>query len=109
MKAIFRCFLKAGDLAHGTKGFDIHLKWTKRITNEFYIQGDMEKAQGISISMLCDRDKDKELAKNQVGFLKYMVEPFWNVAYGLLSKEFNAKVKANIKDNMDCWLACKFE
>ena len=34
----------------------ISYEWTKRVYGEFFIQGDLEKKQGLPISMFCDRE-----------------------------------------------------
>jgi cAMP-specific phosphodiesterase len=39
--------LKGADLSDAVKAFDTHKKWTLRITNEFFLQGDMERASGM--------------------------------------------------------------
>jgi hypothetical protein len=61
--------IHAADLGHNCKKFEISIEWVKLLTEEFWLQGDMEKAKGIPVSFLCDRDKI-DIPSSQVGFLK---------------------------------------
>jgi hypothetical protein len=47
---IHKMALKCGDLGHSTKTLNLHEKWTHRITEEFYRQGDEERKRNIPIS-----------------------------------------------------------
>jgi hypothetical protein len=49
------CAIKVADLSHTAKDLEIHLKWTERVSEEFFKQGDLEKAKGLPVSMYCDR------------------------------------------------------
>jgi hypothetical protein len=65
-----------GDIGHVSKVFELHNVWTRRITDEFYRQGDKERAQGLSISPLCDRATGN-VSKSQVGFFQYLILPLY--------------------------------
>lgn len=53
----FMCLLvHLADISHPGKPWATHYQWTKRITEEFFRQGDWEKELGLSQSPLCDRD-----------------------------------------------------
>lgn len=71
---IFKMALKCGDLGHSTKTLPLHEKWTLRITEEFYRQGDEERRRKIQISPFMDRQK-ANLPQSQVGFLDFLVIP----------------------------------
>lgn len=43
------------DIGHGAKGLELHKKWSRRIIEEFFQQGDMEQRSGFPITPLCDR------------------------------------------------------
>ena len=45
----------ACDISHQTRPFEIAKEWTYYLFEEFFQQGDIEKAQGLPLSMLCDR------------------------------------------------------
>ena len=61
--------IHAADLGHNTKKFEISIQWVELLSNEFWMQGDMERKKGIQISFLCDRNKI-DVPISQVGFLK---------------------------------------
>lgn len=44
---IMKMALKCGDLGHSAKSLILHEKWTLRITEEFYRQGDEERKRNI--------------------------------------------------------------
>lgn len=43
---------------------------------EFFQQGDKERAAGMDISPMCDRHC-ATIEKSQVGFIDYIVHPLW--------------------------------
>jgi hypothetical protein len=68
-----------GDIGHVSKRFDLHQGWTHRITEEFYRQGDVERAQKMAVSPLCDR-LTGNLARSQIGFFQYLILPLYRCA-----------------------------
>jgi len=85
------------DISNPTKPYEIYIKWTDLVMNEFWEQGDKEKSLGFPISFLCDR-VGASIPKAQIGFtegiviplLIYVVEIFPNLSF----------LKANIEKNM---------
>lgn len=72
------CFIfRSADIGHSAKPWSIHVAWSERVSEEFHKQGDEEKKLGIPISPLCDR-QGFQLAKSQLGFLKFICLPTWN-------------------------------
>eukprot|EP00873_Tetraselmis_striata_P040930 jgi/Tetstr1/461194/TSEL_006331.t1 len=69
--------LKVADVGHCALPMDIHREWVKRLEEEFFLQGDKEKARGqVKISALMDREKPGASApENQIGFFKVIVLP----------------------------------
>ena len=55
----------------------LHERATRRVTDEFYKLGDVERTLGMPISPLCDRRKDTDIAKSQLGFLRFVCRPFY--------------------------------
>lgn len=70
-----------GDLGHAAKKFLLHEKWTLRITEEFYLQGDRERAAGLAVSPLCDRESGN-MPRSQIGFFQYLVLPLFRAVAG---------------------------
>jgi len=75
--------LHAADISNPCKPRDSMLRWTQRILDEFWAQGDEELARGMDISPLCDRESDRRaVAKGQLGFINFVIQPL----YGPLAK-----------------------
>lgn len=51
-------------------------KWTYLLFDEFFEQGDTEKAQSLPVSFLCDR-LTTNVAKSQNGFISFIVLPLF--------------------------------
>ncbi|OMJ82458.1 hypothetical protein SteCoe_16867 [Stentor coeruleus] len=73
---IMRIAIKAADVGHAAKSRDLHIKWSHLVIEEFFLQGDLEKAKGLTVSMYCDREKT-DIPKSQSGFIKNIVLPIY--------------------------------
>ena len=56
VKLIMISAIKFADLGHVCKPFPLHQGWVDRVTTEFFALGDKEKALGIAVSPMCDRE-----------------------------------------------------
>lgn len=70
--------IKAADVSNPAKPWDIYEEWTARIIDEFYLQGDVERALGMTVSRFMDREKP-EVANCQISFIDYVVRPLYQV------------------------------
>mmetsp|Transcript_29009 Transcript_29009/g.75040 ORF Transcript_29009/g.75040 Transcript_29009/m.75040 type:complete len:974 (+) Transcript_29009:37-2958(+) len=75
--------LKCADLGHVAEDHDVHIRWVHALEEEFYRQGDREKAAKLPVSPLFDRDKPG-VTKSQVGFFDVVVLPLFQALTGLL-------------------------
>jgi len=75
-KKLISYALHLSDLSHATKRFDIHMEWTRRLTNEFLAQGDRELELGMEPGALFDRRKGN-MEKGQIGFIEFIILPLW--------------------------------
>ncbi|GMH78220.1 hypothetical protein TL16_g13200 [Triparma laevis f. inornata] len=76
LKGVMMC----ADIGHGAKQFEVHIKWSMKVVEEFYSQGDREREANTSVSPLCNRCGEKEsFYDGQSGFLRYLVEPLFEV------------------------------
>ena len=90
----------AADIGNPTRPFELAKQWSENITKEFFGQGDKEKALGLDVTFLCDRNTTN-FAKGQVGFLSFMIDPY----YGLIQKglpQVQEQVD-QIKSNVETW------
>lgn len=69
--------IKAADIGHSAKSWELHKVWSDRIFEEFFQQGDEEKILELTISPFMNR-LTPQTAKNQVGFFGYIVLPLHN-------------------------------
>ena len=69
--------IHACDISNPTKPFEIYNIWANKVMNEFYLQGDKEKALGIPVSFLCDRNTTS-ISQGQIGFIEGVVSPFFD-------------------------------
>ncbi|XP_061176789.1 cGMP-inhibited 3',5'-cyclic phosphodiesterase 3A-like isoform X2 [Saccostrea echinata] len=69
--------IKLADINGPAKKHDLHVRWTERISEEFYEQGDEEARLGMPISPYMDR-RIPQLAKLQETFINHLVAPLCN-------------------------------
>jgi cAMP-specific phosphodiesterase 4 len=74
------CFvLHCADISNPARPWGTAREWGRRVTEEFHKQGDCERARGVQVAALNDRNAnggvDKTTAANQAAFLEYVVEP----------------------------------
>ncbi|KAK9880858.1 hypothetical protein WA026_013183 [Henosepilachna vigintioctopunctata] len=73
--------MTASDLSASAKPWEIQSKTVKIIFEEFYQQGDAEKASGRQPISMMDRNQPDQQASSQVGFLKNICLPCYNLLY----------------------------
>ena len=93
--------LHAADISNPAKPRFLQLQWTERVMAEFFLQGDKEKALGISVSAFMDRDKPT-VAQCQMGFISVLVKPLYAEWRKLLGDGMQPSVDA-LADNLHAW------
>ena len=95
--------LKCADLGNSCKTFSLHQKWTGLITEEFFLQGDLEKENRMPVSMYCDRETT-DIPKSQAGFLKNVCLPLIGafVLY-LRSEKVEKECLRQLEQNLSAW------
>ncbi|XP_075878807.1 3',5'-cyclic-AMP phosphodiesterase 4C isoform X3 [Nelusetta ayraudi] len=73
---VMQNMVHCADLSNPTKPLELYRKWTDRIMDEFFTQGDRERDKGMEISPMCDKH-NASIEKTQVGFIDYIVHPLW--------------------------------
>merc|ERR1719323_1280387 len=77
--------LHAADLSNPGKDTSIALAWTRRVCEEFWLQGDEERRLGLVVSPLCDREAGMaSVPQGQLGFINFVVRPLWNTLAELI-------------------------
>ncbi len=73
-RCCYSCMTWQGHLA---ESLPVHLKWVQDLEQEFFLQGDQERARSMPISPLCDRTKEG-ITKSQVGFFEFVAMPLFS-------------------------------
>lgn len=71
-----KLILHSADVSNAFKPFPICRAWAVLVLEEFFAQGDKEKALGMTVQMLNDRNKVKR-CQSQIGFLEFVVFPLY--------------------------------
>ena len=93
--------IHAADLSAQARKFEISTQWADNLFEEFFNQGDVEKAQNLEVSFLCDRDTTS-IASNQGGFISFFVMPVFTQLSELAPHIRNVQL-AHAKTNIKKW------
>lgn len=69
--------VKMADISNCGRPEPLYLKWSGKISDEFYMQGDRERNLGIACSPFMDRTQPA-MAKGQIAFMNYIVIPLFD-------------------------------
>ena len=97
-QSVINMILHSSDISNPAKPAEISTEWTKRVYREFFVQGDLEKKQGLKISNFCDRNTTN-INKAMIGFINYVVLPTFDLLSTLIweAAEYRDHCKANLK------------
>ncbi|CAH2985534.1 unnamed protein product [Chilo suppressalis] len=93
--------MTAADLSASAKPWKVQLKTVKVIFEEFYAQGDKEKAIGKTPIPMMDRNKPEEQPASQVGFLSQICIPCYTMLFRILP--YTMPMYQMAKRNLDKW------
>eukprot|EP00966_Prymnesium_polylepis_P119604 2764084-Prymnesium_polylepis.1 len=72
-----------------------------------WAMGDKERAMGVPISPMCDKEKDTNMAQSQIGFINYICLPLYSALSDLLDP--GMKPYLQLKENLSMWEARRAE
>eukprot|EP01060_Flectonema_neradi_P009117 TRINITY_DN16519_c0_g1_i3.p1 TRINITY_DN16519_c0_g1~~TRINITY_DN16519_c0_g1_i3.p1 ORF type:complete len:1163 (+),score=177.37 TRINITY_DN16519_c0_g1_i3:66-3554(+) len=100
-RSMLLMLLKAADISNITRPFQISKMWAQYVTTEFHWQGDTEKAVGLDVTPMFNRQNGIELAQGQIGFMENVGIPM----YDILTKGIPElqEVADQLKCNRDTW------
>ncbi|KAJ3274443.1 cAMP-specific 3',5'-cyclic phosphodiesterase 4D [Borealophlyctis nickersoniae] len=80
---MMQMLMKCSDVSNPTKSWPLYSEWISRITQEFFMQGDREKALGLPVSPFCNRDGANATnpTSSQKSFIEFIVAPLFE-AFG---------------------------
>jgi hypothetical protein len=100
---VLQNMIHCADLSNPTKPLEIYIKWTDRIMEEFWGQGDQERDLRLEISPMCDR-RVASVEKSQVGFIEFIVHPLWETWADLVYPDASA-ILETLEQNRDWYQA----
>eukprot|EP00055_Hartaetosiga_balthica_P007084 m.23933 g.23933 ORF g.23933 m.23933 type:complete len:989 (-) comp5598_c0_seq1:290-3256(-) len=96
--------LHCADLGACTKPWNQTYKWSLRVLNEFWLEGDEERRLGLPVGQLNERI-GVEIAQSQYGFVKFVCEPLWKVWDEFVSPNSPSLAMKNLTANLMLWEA----
>ncbi|DAZ92577.1 TPA: hypothetical protein N0F65_012807 [Lagenidium giganteum] len=78
-RLLLQMALHAADVSNPAKPLDLYVRWSERIMQEFYQQGDKERELQMAVSVGYDRNNPIPMEKMQAGFIIGIVRPLFNV------------------------------
>lgn len=100
-KLLLKMILHTCDVSNPSKDREIMLKWTERVVEEFFVQGDLEKQLSLAVSPFMDRETIV-LKKMQVGFADFIVAPLFSV-WAQILVNVNAVGYKTLLGNREFW------
>ncbi|XP_074099670.1 uncharacterized protein LOC141527864 isoform X2 [Cotesia typhae] len=100
---ILQIALKCADISNPCRAWDISRKWSYKVCEEFFRQGDYERQLNLLVTPLCDRTV-MSIPKIQVGFFKFVVTPLYQEWHRFLnSSPLSLKLMSNLRSNHQRW------
>lgn len=100
-KLLLKMILHTCDVSNPAKEREFMLRWTERVVEEFFIQGELEKQLSLPVSPFMDRDTIV-IKKMQVGFADFIVAPLFSMWAQILT-EVNAGPYKILLANREFW------
>lgn len=99
---ILQIALKCADISNPCRPWDISRKWSYKVCEEFFRQGDYERQLNLPVTALCDRHTTS-IPKIQVGFFKFVVLPLYEEWHRFLDDEFSHALMRWLRENQQHW------
>lgn len=99
---ILQISLKCADISNPCRPWDISKKWSQKVCEEFFRQGDYERQLNLPVTSLCDR-YSTSVPKIQVGFFKFVVSPLFDEWHRFLGSKLSTKMMYYLKNNQAQW------
>lgn len=100
---LMQMVIKCADVSHAAKPLALHYQWSKRVSEEFFAQGDRERDEGFPLSAICQR-ATVNVPESQCGFLDYVVrKPFTTLERFTGTTSLSTQYQRHIRENHDYW------
>ena len=91
-------FRHCADLGNPTKSIKEYEKWVKRLLDEFWNQGDIEKSNGLPYSPMTNRH-DTAVPVIQTEFINFVVQPLYNAFNHVFADPLLEKILEQLETN----------
>ncbi|KAF9125847.1 hypothetical protein BGW39_007109 [Mortierella sp. 14UC] len=98
------CLLHAADISNAVKPWTLCKRWSDLVVQEFFRQGDIEKAQQLPVSPNMDRDQHNQ-PQISLGFGDFVVQPYFESFVEFLPEA--APFLAALANNREQWVMQK--
>ena len=99
---VFSMAMKGADISNGARPLEIGKRWSFRIMEEFFAQGDREKQAGLVVSPFMDRETTS-FAKCQAGFISFLVRPAFQLLGTFLDGELVSEFTQGFERTIAYW------
>ncbi|XP_012060894.1 PREDICTED: uncharacterized protein LOC105624147 [Atta cephalotes] len=99
---ILQIALKCADISNPCRPWDISRKWSYKVCEEFFRQGDYERRLNLPVTPLCDRHTTS-IPKIQAGFFKHVVTPLYVEWHRFLGDGLSVSLMEYLKMNQKKW------
>ncbi|XP_070556456.1 uncharacterized protein [Ptychodera flava] len=99
---ILQIALKCADICNPCRRWPTSQKWSQRVCDEFFQQGDFERRLQLPITPNCDKYK-VTVADIQAGFIAYVVEPLFREWERLIPSPLSLLMRNNLCVNKNSW------
>ncbi|XP_026826662.1 uncharacterized protein LOC105276337 isoform X4 [Ooceraea biroi] len=99
---ILQIALKCADISNPCRPWNISRKWSYKVCEEFFRQGDYERRLNLPVTPLCDRHSTS-IPKIQAGFFKHVVTPLYVEWHRFLSDGLSVSLMEYLKANQKRW------
>ncbi|XP_056636070.1 uncharacterized protein LOC130444827 isoform X1 [Diorhabda sublineata] len=101
---IMQIALKCADISNPTRPWDISRKWSLKVCDEFFRQGEFERKLNLPVTSICDK-QSTSVAKIQVGFFKNVVSPLFAEWHRFMKSTLSTHMMNILDDNQKRWEA----
>ncbi|BET00048.1 cAMP-specific 3,5-cyclic phosphodiesterase [Nesidiocoris tenuis] len=99
---ILQIALKCADISNPCRPWEISKKWSLKVCEEFFRQGDYERQLNLPVTNLCDRFSTS-VPKIQTGFFRFVVEPLYIEWNRFLNTPLSQTLMRHLKRNQTKW------
>lgn len=99
---ILQIALKCADISNPCRPWEVSRKWSQKVCEEFFRQGDYERQLNLPVTSLCDRHSTS-VPKIQAGFFRFVVAPLFEEWHRFLGTGLSDSMMAHLKGNQAKW------